>query len=346
MYLNPRRKKLKLQLRLSAVVFLFVMSASSFVQAQSDQDAFSDFSDFAEPSTSQNLEQEFSSDAFENPPIEEQSSADSFDTDPFSSDNTALETPAADPFPEFGNEEEPTYNYTESQSPVFDVPTGSVTYETTSEATLPYKQRRKTHGVLFTLLYEKMYPLYYESMIDLATADEFLDGSAVGMFGAELGYKYNFSLGSLALLFQYTAGQTIGNKLGYDRSLHLTKKAAVANFALDAIMNEPYLVPYVQGSVNIFDAVEDDPNFEANATTGMVLGYRLGLLFQLDWIERSIDKRTHEQGLVSSGLQNTYLDVFINSYMAPSDILSADNPEGSPNISAEAQFGLGLKMEF
>lgn len=313
------------------------------------QESADEFSTFQEPSYEQNFNNETSNDQALDFPAERQN------TEPIPVDNSSSSDILANEFPSSestGNENngyvevpesyiETSKNYNEQNYSA-----GPVSYEKTSDLTLPYKQRRKTHGILFSINYEDFYPSEYISIIDQAHIDRFLDGSAAKMFGAEIGYKYNFSLGSLAFLFQYAKGGSVGNKLGYDRSLEVEKMALSANYSMDLLLKEPYLVPYIQGSISNFDIREDDQNFEGANAAHMVMGYRIGLLFQLDWIEKSIDPRTHEQGLTSSGLQNTYLDVYVNNYMQPSNVLSASNPEGEANVAASMQLGLGLKMEF
>ena len=306
------------------------------------QESADEFNTFQEPVIDQNYSQEPQQDMPLDFPSELQSA------EPLQTENTDIQdNNAQDPFAnEFQNSDsQPSYletqpSYTDTHTP------GPVSYEKVSDLTLPYKQRRKTHGVLFSINYEDFYPSDYLSIIDNSHIDGFLDGSSAKMFGAEIGYKYNFSAGSLALLFQYAKGGSVGNKLGYDRSIEIEKMSLSANYAADMLMKEPYIIPYIQGSLSNFEIQEDDQNFEGANSAKMVMGYRFGLLFQLDWIEKSIDSKTHEQGLTSSGLQNTYLDLYVNNYMTPSNTLSASNPEGGADVTANMQLGLGLKMEF
>lgn len=327
-----------------------ILSISTLAHAQDDQqngqDEFSTFdtnslnNNFTEPSNDLNFEdhassENFSTDSTSNlESTENLNNADSSSTDGLSLDDYGADEPSNN-----------VNNYSEQNFSDQNL-AGPVSYEKVGDLTLPYKKRRNTHGVLFSLTFEDFYPPNYISIIDQEPIDNFLDGNAAHLMGAEIGYKYNFPLGSLALLFQYSKGSAIGSKLGYDRTLTVDKVSVSANYAADMIMDEPYVVPYIQGSLNNFDVAEDDQNFEGGNSAKMVMGYRFGLLFQLDWIEKSIDRSTHTDGLKSSGLQNTYLDVFVNNYVTPSNVLSSDNADGEADVFAEAQLGLGLKMEF
>jgi hypothetical protein len=213
-------------------------------------------------------------------------------------------------------------------------------------AFLPYLQRRTTWGVLFSAQLEQYFPKDYFSLIQLKYYDEI--GGAVSLGGAELGLKYNFSLGSVAALASYSAGTTSDSNRGLNRfSVSLTKVSA--NLTLDAFMNEPWVAPYVQGGMHQFNILEESTVSGTTSSESPKIdwnfNYRAGILIQLNWLEKSIDPNTHAEGLRSSGLENTYLDIFYSEYMRPSKVAESANEEGEPD-HASSHFGVGLKMEF
>lgn len=211
---------------------------------------------------------------------------------------------------------------------------GSVLVETPEDFTLSYKQRRGTHGALFSLFSEVFDPVNYMSGYDSEPIGNFLGSEVIRLNGIELGYKYNVAIGSVAVLYGYSTGSasSAGHLLGF------TKQSFSANAALDAIFDEPYVVPYGQVSFNMFDTREEKSGQEEfSESVSPVIGYRYGLLFQLDWVENQMDKDAKADHLAASGLENTYIDVFYANYQAT---------EGEGNLESTSQMGLGLKLEF
>ncbi len=226
-----------------------------------------------------------------------------------------------------------------------DTNSGSVLVETPEDFSKPYKERRGKHGALFSLFSEVFDPVNYQSGYGDALIGDFLGSEAIRLNGLELGYKYNVSVGSVAALFSYS----VGNADNGGRTLGFTKQSFSVNAALDAVFDEPYAVPYGQIGINLFDIKEEKPGSDSfSETTSPVVGYRYGILFQLDWIENQLDKEARAERLFSSGLENTYIDVYYANYLASS---SAQDPavlasEGEGNLESTGQMGIGLKMEF
>ncbi len=233
---------------------------------------------------------------------------------------------------------------------------GDVVLEQQTDLTESYKKRRGRHGVLFSVGYEKYFPTDYFSQYRDKYIEEFLgDKESIDLIGLELGYKLNFKLGSISILGNYAQGTKA--KTDYndgtttrERNLSIGRYGLSANFALDNVMEEPWVVPYGQVGVHQFKVTEDDlaQDEAKEMTTQLAFNYRFGLLFQLNWIEKSIDPNTQIDGLRSSGLQNTFIDVYAMTHMAsnetydPADI----NSEGDPDMSTGMEIGVGLKMEF
>lgn len=231
-----------------------------------------------------------------------------------------------------------------------DLPPGEVAVERGEDYNLPYKKRRSHHGVLFSVGMEKLDPTEYISLLDDTPIKDMLGDSVVTLLGAELGYKYNFSLGSVYILGGFSAGKLSSDSTGTTRELDLQKLSLSAGYSADAMFDEPWIVPYGQVGIHQFSVSETKADTSDSATTQISLNYRFGLLFQLNWIEKSIDPSTHEEGLRSSGLENTFLDVYASWYEPSSDLFdpanAAGTASGDPDLRSEATLGVALKMEF
>lgn len=226
---------------------------------------------------------------------------------------------------------------------------GKVVVEKPVDYTLPYKKRRSRHGVLFSVGLEKIEPTEYYSLNDDVAISEMFGNTTIDMITVELGYKYNFSLGSVYLIGGYAMGSTSDDTVGAERKLNLKKQSISAGYAADMIFDEPWVVPYAQAGIHQFDINETKNDEEQAHTTEPCLNYRFGVLFQLNWIENSIDPSTHKQGLMSSGLENTYLDVYTSFYQPSSKLFDPADPDtisDDPDLQAENTIGVALKMEF
>jgi hypothetical protein len=227
-----------------------------------------------------------------------------------------------------------------------------VAVESATDLSLPYKQRRKDWGALFSVNYEQYYPEEHVSVIQNKSYEEISDGDPIPLIGAELGVKYNFVLGSLSAIFGYARGNYANENQNLDGvDLSITKFDL--NFALDNLTSEPWIVPYVQGGVHQLEWEENSFTGSDNVFETLIAKpsahFKAGLMFQLNWIENWIDPNTTVDGLRSSGLENTYIDIFYTSYTAfaePDPIVGAiGTDEGEANLSSSG-FGAGLKLEF
>jgi hypothetical protein len=222
---------------------------------------------------------------------------------------------------------------------------GEVIVERPFDVNASYKERRQTNGVLFSINYEKFYPLDYISEYNDVFVESILDGTPINLIGAEIGYKYNMQLGSLGLLLGYAQG---GGNSTSDRSLAVSRTTVSANIAFDNYFDEPWVVPYAQAGISRFGLKETKPNSDGvSSSASNVPSYRLGLLFQLNWIENSIDPSSSGEARRSSGLENTFLDIYYISHLETSNSTATIDPNstGEPNMRSN-QFGAALKMEF
>lgn len=225
---------------------------------------------------------------------------------------------------------------------------GSIVLEKQKDLTGSYKQRRNQYGVIFSVNYEQFNPVDYVSVIQSGAYYDEAMGKPIPVLGAELGFKYNFSLGSLTALAGYGMGTKSNSGNGID-SMKVTITKLDLNYAMDNMFEEPIIVPFIQAGANQINWTERSYNGtdlqEESTNLAWNYHFKVGLSFQLNWIERSIDPSTELDGLRGSGLQNTFLDIYYTTYMEPSQISEAADSEGEPNLGSSA-IGVGLKMEF
>lgn len=225
---------------------------------------------------------------------------------------------------------------------------GSVVVETQEDPNLSYKKRRSSHGVLFSINKENFYPVDYRSLFNDSYIEDIIGEESIALIGAELGYKHNFGILSFAALGTYSQGSIDGTFSGSPRTIQISRQGLSANVALDAIFEEPWVVPYVQAGAHQFNVMETNATDSLSATTGLSYNYRYGFLLQLDWIENSFDKGAKADRLRSSGLENTYLDFYFSEQLASGAAIDPGTlaTEGDPNMFSSGEIGVGLKMEF
>lgn len=224
--------------------------------------------------------------------------------------------------------------------------------ESKQDLSLPYKKRRKDFGVLLSFNYERYYPAEHVSIIQDKTYEEISGGEPVPMMGLELGLKYNFVLGSLAAIAGYSQGQFAKEENNLD-DVNVSITKFDLNFALDNLLSEPWVVPYAQAGIHQIEWEENSYTGADNIIEGLrtkpSYHYKVGMLFQLNWIENHIDPNTNVEGLRSSGLENTFIDVFYTSYNAFAETEpvegAATTAEGDADLSS-SEMGVGLKLEF
>lgn len=223
---------------------------------------------------------------------------------------------------------------------------GIVEVEEPIEVGTSYKERRGQHGFLVGVSYKSYYPSNYLSMYDGLEIQEFFGSEPIRAPELMLSYKYNFSLGAIGLGLHYSSASDESDYEGNSRYLAFTAVEGNANFYLDNIFNEPYVVPYIGVGLQQLEIKEQSADFDMKtASTGLALTYRFGLQFQMNWM----DRRTAEEGYRDLGLENTYIDVYAVSYSSGGNV--AENPSDpldteKPDLSSDMQLGVGLKLEF
>ncbi|WP_148285004.1 hypothetical protein [Pseudobdellovibrio exovorus] len=227
-------------------------------------------------------------------------------------------------------------------------PEGNVILERPRDLSKNYRERRGPHGFIFGLGAERFYPTSYRSILEDAYFDDIVGSTRVNLYNVTIGYKYNFSAGSIGLMGNYAYGSIEGAVANVDRKVTISRVGIGVNYAMDALFDEPWIVPFIQGGVHQFSVSEADAAQSASATASMAMNYRAGLMFQLDWLENMFDDSARAQRLTSSGLQNTFIEIYFSEHLASSRAIDPADPsnEGDPNMYSTGEIGLGLKVEF
>jgi hypothetical protein len=206
------------------------------------------------------------------------------------------------------------------------------------DVTTSYKERRRTSGTNVGINMTNFVPYNWESLLDGGLYDNDYGSSPIQLYTLEAGYKYNFALGSISLLAGFGMGTNNTNVNGISRSMTVMKYLGKVMYAMDNMFSEPYVAPYVAGSVwqmrvsekeditdGLADAINVGPGFE----------YSVGALIQLNWLEPDIASRA----LVDIGIENTYLDVFMSQHMRTQS-------SSVYSTATDFNFGAGLRLEF
>ncbi len=198
----------------------------------------------------------------------------------------------------------------------------------------PYRDRRSLWGFVFALQSESGALSEYSSTLTNMTYSQMFGGK-FQTIELHLSAKLNTRLGSLSLGVGAGGGTVKDNRSGQDLALDLGKKSVSALFYLDTIFPEPYLVPY--GGVVAVSWSANLKNSATNviSTSPVLVGSQVGALIQLNWMESSVARNAY----ASSGVESTYLDVFLAQY-------PGSTSENSPNLKFVSSWGAGLRVEY
>lgn len=216
------------------------------------------------------------------------------------------------------------------------------------EIQAPYLERQSSLGITAGLSFAEFYPDKFRSEIDNSSYDEIFQSYPMEMIKLDLGLKYNTGLGSFgvggSIGYADVDGQLRdqnGNRLGGTRDLNVIKYALTGSYTLDTLFNEPYVVPYLGGEIFTLNWEEKDlKNVDPNKTsksgsTSFALGVTAGILIQLNWIDPDSSLAAQK----SSGLNNTFLDLYVNQF-------NTSNNEKDKNFETAMNLGGGIKLEF
>lgn len=213
---------------------------------------------------------------------------------------------------------------------------GLVEVRSNDQAYFSYSERRQTHGWQFALGRELYQPKNFVSHIDVNNTYETMYGTGdISVYYLETGYKLNVSAVSVSALVGYSSGQIKESSTGVTNSLTLERTNLKLMLAIDNVLAEPYVAPYVAVSMGETSIKEAEGDVDFSARTRVSMTTTAGLLLQLNWIE----EESARWAWLNSGLENTYLDVFMTQYAKSSG-------EEDPDLSSGFNLGVGLRLEF
>lgn len=228
----------------------------------------------------------------------------------------------------------------ESQPPSTPYGPDWVEYRSTETTYQSYLKRRSENGLMFGIKMENYFPENYISRIDGYTFEDMFSKTDLTLMTFDIGYKRNLSIGSVYLALVYgTTMQTLEDSRINDEKRTFDAKmfGAKFNYIMDALMDEPYVAPYVGASVVGFSLEESAKTQGQSADTAAKtsIGWTVGALLQLNWIESDMSR----EAWLSTGMENTYIDVFLTSYQ---------NSAAADEVDTYSRFnwGVGLTIEF
>ncbi|MFN8792564.1 MAG: hypothetical protein ACK5Y2_14005 [Bdellovibrionales bacterium] len=262
---------------------------------------------------------------------------------PASNQEPQVSTEAASPEPQEEGLVEVREQETPSQESAANNEQGLVELRGSQDIFLPYKQRQRAWGYVFSagaelVTYPGLLSQFTEPDGSIATFEDMFGPNSQTMASFEMGPKYNTSMGSFALLLGYSRLDISSSRIQSKAELRVSRYSANVVYYLDTLWQEPYFVPYVGAGAwqaDYEEENEDEPDVIAKYTTDVGFQWRIGGLINLDWIEPATALRSRR----TLGLQATFLNLY-----ATSSYMSESNPD--PDLEIELDFGASLVVEF
>ena len=235
---------------------------------------------------------------------------------------------------------------------------------------LPYKQRQKRWGFLFSVGGEQVAFPGLQTQVgvntngDDYTFDEMFGKHGIQAFSAELGPKFNTRFGSFALLGGITtldkkdprigrhsadfyAG--VGDRSNQSSTVGYTRYQVMMNYYLDMLFKEPYIVPYVGGGFWQADYRETSTAYKgevATYTTDPGIMWKFGALINIDWLEADNARMARKR----TGMQGTFINIYAVSTQMTENTKDTVDSDGNilsrPDVSEDMDIGAGLVIEF
>ena len=200
-----------------------------------------------------------------------------------------------------------------------------------------YKIRREKIGWLWGIANENYFPDTYTSLLDEQDYLDVYGDTDIALTSILGAVKYNTDGVSFYVGGSYGRGFLRSTISGSIRTISIGKKKIFGGIILDGITKEPFVAPYAELGYWTADLDEgDETTGLSNAgESGFGFEYRAGLNFQLNWL----DQASASDGLIQSGLQNTFVNVFIS-------MQTKTDTNTDPDLSSDPALGVGLTLEF
>lgn len=207
----------------------------------------------------------------------------------------------------------------------------------------PFKERRPTWTRQLEIGAAQYDPVNYNSIFinptngtDLVYLDLYEPDMPMPTLSFE--FKRNFSFGAISL----GGGASYYSGSSDTSEFTIISPSLKVGLYLDTLFDEPYIVPYATFgyAYSMFEETADSGEEYKGASDNFYVA--LGLLFQLDWLDRDADQSSFDMGIENTFIfveGKTYLDAGINGIDEGSGDYYGD-------FSAPFFISAGLKLEF
>ena len=201
-----------------------------------------------------------------------------------------------------------------------------------------YKERRKKWGSVIGLSYSTFEPLDYSPNYSADDFDTVYADAESPLIEFNIYLKRNYSAFSIGLELSVGSYSTKSAATATDDStLSLTPAKLGVKLAMDALFNEPWIVPYASGGVYTIDYLETQGSGTYEGNTNYAGYYTVGAMFQLNWAEPNAARDAYEE----SGIENTFLFVEASQLLT-----SQDSAPEDPNFETDVFLKSGISLEF
>lgn len=201
---------------------------------------------------------------------------------------------------------------------------------------LPYRDRRREWGVTASLGYSNYEPVNYDPNFTSATYGETYGTPTMPLLELQLVVKRNYSFGAIGgeiAIGQYSNANSDPEVTS--STLTLTPWRIGGTFAMEGLMKEPYVVPYISAGLYSMMYKEILGGNSLNGSSQIAPYFIYGGMFSLDWI----DRRAARVSFNDSGIQSSYVFLEGRSYIKSSNARDHD-------FSNPFSIGGGVRVEF
>lgn len=195
----------------------------------------------------------------------------------------------------------------------------------------PYGDRRFRFGFNMFLDFEDFIPSKYSS-----DYKDIYGSNESKLIELAIAPRWNHFLGSFSLNLSGGLCQSESNYGGNTNDLSLTIFKIGLEWALDNLLSEPYIIPYIGASFVQTDYNEKGINVRNGSSTGQV-SY-IGLLFQMNWLDPKTAFVAYK-----NGIENTYISAELKTYSFSKPASTSDEKR---DFSMDNVLALGLRLEF
>ena len=205
---------------------------------------------------------------------------------------------------------------------------------------VPYRIRRNRFDSQITLTASEYSPVNYQTDYlspGTQSFSQLYSSSAVPMVEASYMFRYNFSLGALAVegAYGYYNATSKSIEIG-NASLAGQETRLGLRYIMDTLWREPVIAPYIMGGAYQFQYSETQGNSKLVGRTNFAPYWGFGAFLQLNWL----DARSTVAGYNEAGVENWYLFAEAREYMSV-----GSSGANEKDFSSPLSLAMGLSVE-